>query len=405
MDFAKPVKAIALPQDVSSTSDRRLIELKNQVQRLMEAHLAPMQPTQVNKVTTLREICSGPHDTQYCMENPKQAFVDYASSRNNEVAYRQHQQDDMINKVNTLWKIFSKMLDDTSTRDAAENLMTQTNFASTNYLTKEELQGKGIQSPSKLLSPKYLSQSSLAEQSKNPSSPKRVHFINSLIVLSKEDEAKEEDGEKSTATECKGHETTHEMEDEVESKEEVEKETEEEAEEEEEGNPEHFDTFPTMNELRLDPWRKLSNPNKNFNFVGRVRGLKVFVGNFTYKCDFMVPEDTTSVIDHYLGSVVFGKPFVEATGLVYNKEEGTLVFEKDKEKILFKMPHKMNMFKHIDFADISTDRIPPFLIKSDDDNYEKTHYSDNLDLGTEYKHDEYVCRGIRSLMATKARRN
>ncbi|GKD70012.1 hypothetical protein Tco_1324102, partial [Tanacetum coccineum] len=38
-DFAKPVKAIALPQDVSSTSDRRLIKLKNQVQRLMEAHL------------------------------------------------------------------------------------------------------------------------------------------------------------------------------------------------------------------------------------------------------------------------------------------------------------------------------------------------------------------------------
>ncbi|GJV94182.1 hypothetical protein Tco_1541995 [Tanacetum coccineum] len=30
-DFAKPVKAIALPQDVSSTSDHRLIELKNQV--------------------------------------------------------------------------------------------------------------------------------------------------------------------------------------------------------------------------------------------------------------------------------------------------------------------------------------------------------------------------------------
>ncbi|GJT95923.1 hypothetical protein Tco_1091441 [Tanacetum coccineum] len=32
-DFAKPVKAIALPQDVPSTSDRRLIELENQVQR------------------------------------------------------------------------------------------------------------------------------------------------------------------------------------------------------------------------------------------------------------------------------------------------------------------------------------------------------------------------------------
>ncbi|GJR81646.1 MAK10-like protein [Tanacetum coccineum] len=43
-DFAKPVKAISLPQDVPSTSDRRLIEHDNQVQRLMEAHLAPKQP-------------------------------------------------------------------------------------------------------------------------------------------------------------------------------------------------------------------------------------------------------------------------------------------------------------------------------------------------------------------------
>nr|GFA53801.1 hypothetical protein [Tanacetum cinerariifolium] len=60
-DFAKPVKAISLPQDVPSTSDRRLIEFKNQVQRLI-----------------------GPYETEYCMENPKQAFVDYASSHTNE---------------------------------------------------------------------------------------------------------------------------------------------------------------------------------------------------------------------------------------------------------------------------------------------------------------------------------
>ncbi|GKE37468.1 MAK10-like protein [Tanacetum coccineum] len=83
-DFAKPVKEISLPQDVPSISDRRLIELENQVQRLMEAHLAPMQPTQVNKITSSCEICSGPHDTLYCMENLKQAFVEYASSRTNE---------------------------------------------------------------------------------------------------------------------------------------------------------------------------------------------------------------------------------------------------------------------------------------------------------------------------------
>ncbi|GJR73763.1 hypothetical protein Tco_0086128 [Tanacetum coccineum] len=82
-DFAKPIKAIALPQDVPSTSDGRLIELKNQVQRLMEAHLALKQPTQLNKITTSCEICSGPHDTQYCMKDPKKSFVEYASSRTN----------------------------------------------------------------------------------------------------------------------------------------------------------------------------------------------------------------------------------------------------------------------------------------------------------------------------------
>ncbi|GKC77754.1 hypothetical protein Tco_1128528 [Tanacetum coccineum] len=67
-DIAKPVKAISLPQDVLSTSDRRLVELENQVQRLMEAHLASKQPAQVNKITSSCETCSGSHDTQYCME-------------------------------------------------------------------------------------------------------------------------------------------------------------------------------------------------------------------------------------------------------------------------------------------------------------------------------------------------
>ncbi|GKD50718.1 retrotransposon ORF1 [Tanacetum coccineum] len=50
----------------------------------MESHLAPAQPTQVNKITTTCEICSGPHDTQYCIEDPEQAFVEYAFSRTDE---------------------------------------------------------------------------------------------------------------------------------------------------------------------------------------------------------------------------------------------------------------------------------------------------------------------------------
>ncbi|GJU69024.1 hypothetical protein Tco_1255283 [Tanacetum coccineum] len=115
-DFAKPVKAIALPQDVPITSDRCLIKLENQVQHLMEAHLAPTQPTQVNKVTTSCEICSGPHDTQYCMEDLEQAFVEYASSRTDEAGSSQdarlskfeadfkQQQSEMTYKINTVLK-------------------------------------------------------------------------------------------------------------------------------------------------------------------------------------------------------------------------------------------------------------------------------------------------------------
>ncbi|GJV05644.1 MAK10-like protein [Tanacetum coccineum] len=83
-DFAKSVKAISLPQDVPNIYDRRIIELENQVQRLMEAHLAPKQPVKVNNISSSCEICSGPHDTQHCMKNPEQAFVDYASSRTDE---------------------------------------------------------------------------------------------------------------------------------------------------------------------------------------------------------------------------------------------------------------------------------------------------------------------------------
>ncbi|GKA65720.1 hypothetical protein Tco_0765427 [Tanacetum coccineum] len=122
-DFAKPLKAISLPQDVPSTSDRCLIELKNQVQRLMEAHLVPKQPIQVKKITSSCEICSGPHDSQYCMENPKQAFVEYASSRIDEAgglvsnfmasqdarlfkfeADFKLQQSEMTNKIDTVLK-------------------------------------------------------------------------------------------------------------------------------------------------------------------------------------------------------------------------------------------------------------------------------------------------------------
>ncbi|GJX55090.1 hypothetical protein Tco_0284987 [Tanacetum coccineum] len=115
-------------------------------------------------------------------------------------------------------------------------------------------------------------------------------------------------------------------------------------------------------------------------------------------------QDTTSVIDYYLGSVVFGKPFVKKTRLIYDKEEGTILFKKGNEKIVFKMPHKMEMFKHVDFKDINTDCISPFVVEGDDDSHKETHYSDSLNLGPEYKYYESVSESIRGLMRMKSMR-
>ncbi|GJU71715.1 MAK10-like protein [Tanacetum coccineum] len=114
-DHVKPIttKTIEAAGDVPSTSDRCLIELENQVQRLMEAHLAPNQLVQVNKIASSCKISSGPHDTQYCKENPKQAFVEYASSHAKisrfEVDFKQYQSE-MTNKLDTFLKAFNDQI-------------------------------------------------------------------------------------------------------------------------------------------------------------------------------------------------------------------------------------------------------------------------------------------------------
>ncbi|GJX95758.1 protein kinase-like domain, concanavalin A-like lectin/glucanase domain protein [Tanacetum coccineum] len=78
--------------------------------------------------------------------------------------------------------------------------------------------------------------------------------------------------------------------------------------------------------------QKPSKPDKISNFVGRVKRMKVFIGSFAYKCDFMILEDTSSIIDFRLGEMVFGKPFIDKTNLVYNEENGTVMFKQDEYK-------------------------------------------------------------------------
>nr|GEV25373.1 hypothetical protein [Tanacetum cinerariifolium] len=76
-------------------------------------------------------------------------------------------------------------------------------------------------------------------------------------------------------------------------------------------------------------------------------------------------EEEIDVIDPYLGGMVLGKPFVKESKHIYDKEEGTIMFEKNDERITFKMPHKMERFK--DIEDLNTDKIPPFFVTSKGD--------------------------------------
>nr|GEY29755.1 MAK10-like protein [Tanacetum cinerariifolium] len=118
--------AISLPQDVPSTSDRRLIELKNQVQRLMKAHLAAKQPVQVNKITSSCEIYSGPHDTQFFIENHEPTFVEYASSHTDKVGGKCK----MTNKIDIVLKAITDRITGALPSDAVKNPKLNVNYTS-----------------------------------------------------------------------------------------------------------------------------------------------------------------------------------------------------------------------------------------------------------------------------------
>ncbi|GKF08730.1 hypothetical protein Tco_0042954 [Tanacetum coccineum] len=113
----------------------------------MEAYLALAQPTQVNKITTSCEICSGPHDTEYCMEDFEQAFVEYASSRTDkagdhrlskfEADFKQ-QQREITNKINTMLKAITGQIAGTLPSDTVKNPKLGTHLVSTEEKEEEE---------------------------------------------------------------------------------------------------------------------------------------------------------------------------------------------------------------------------------------------------------------------------
>ncbi|GJW67954.1 MAK10-like protein [Tanacetum coccineum] len=105
----------------------------------------------------------------------------------------------MIGKINLLWKTVSEKLNNVSTSENARNTMAPKSIAAISHDEREELRKNGIKIPSKLLSLKYLSPASIKELNKNPSAPKRVHFVNSIVILSTDRDTEEEDDSSTNA--------------------------------------------------------------------------------------------------------------------------------------------------------------------------------------------------------------
>lgn len=160
---------------------------------------------------------------------------------------------------------------------------------------------------------------------------------------------------------------------------------------------------------RLGPRKDPKYPGGVCNFVGRIKGLHIFVGDFTYITDFMVVEDMVNVIDCRLSHVVFGKPFIEESKLEYDEINGTIRFSNKTERITYKMPNRMKEFRFMPRFDI--DNIAAFEDINEEDKarvmgyvWEKRSlfYKDCLALGPKYKVDRELATRMLEALKKKA---
>ncbi|GJT35404.1 reverse transcriptase domain-containing protein [Tanacetum coccineum] len=83
------------------------------------------------------------------------------------------------------------------------------------------------------------------------------------------------------------------------------------------------------------------------NFTGSIKGMHIFVGNFTYVTNFMIVEDISSIIDPRLSQVVLGKPFVEISNMTHDLSLGVVKFTDGINEIAYNMPHKIEKYNSL----------------------------------------------------------
>ncbi|GJV69680.1 hypothetical protein Tco_1485189 [Tanacetum coccineum] len=347
-DSANPVKEISLPQDVPSTSDHRLIELENQVQLLTEAHLAPLQPTQVNKITSSCEICSGHHDTQYYMEYPEQAFVKYASSRTDEAG---------------------GALPSDTVKNPKLNVNSTTSVLSARSYPTEDPQCSTHIHARKRGQPEDTDTIAYNEERRDmPQLERDVITAVDNLGPNRVDEGIEWlDVEQPLDLVDTSHKFTASA---------------------------YIDVDLPMNIMSLAYYnsiRKNGYEYRGRNFVGLGRDMHVFVGNMSYVIDFTILENIKTNIDPNLSYVIFGRPFVEIACLAINKKHGLMTFTGEIKEITFKTPYKDPYRSKL--SSEGHDLLPSRVILSEDDydrgfrkpsNLEDRFYRDTIKFGPEY---------------------
>nr|GEW05887.1 retrotransposon Orf1 [Tanacetum cinerariifolium] len=138
---------------------------------------------------------------------------------------------------------------------------------------------------------------------------------------------------------------------------------------------EYFDIFTTRSELAYHK----EDPNRGVtNFTGRIKGMHIFVGNFTYVLDFMIVEDISSIIDPRLSQVVLGKPFVEVSNMNHDLSLGVVKFTNETIENAYKMPHKIEQYNSL--SDLEKVHIKSVYLRNDEDK-RRVHYVMNKILG------------------------
>ncbi|GJY44830.1 MAK10-like protein [Tanacetum coccineum] len=137
---------------------------------------------------------------------------------------------------------------------------------------------------------------------------------------------------------------------------------------------EYFDTFPTRDELTSH----------------RIKGMHVFIRNFTYVLDFMIVEDIISIIDPRL-QMILGRPFVEISNMTHDPPKGVVIFIRGADEVAYKMPHKIEQYDSL--SNLEKEHTKSVYLRNEEDKRRGVEYvmrkilgfyKECLELGPEY---------------------